>query len=124
MRTWADAAGLVPSGQTIDRDAGEGPPRCCGRRLVAADSLVCYDDLSPDGLKRLLARLPHLEGIAPLYLCDGCSELIIREEVVTRLERAIDFGEPQDVVDKARDLDLRPAHVEALIEDHLRALSG
>lgn len=91
---------------------------------MAADALICYDDLAPERRKALLERLPHLAGADPLYLCDGCSELLIRNLVITREERAIDFGESQDIVDKARDLDLRPAHVEALIEDRLRVLAG
>jgi hypothetical protein len=122
VKTWADEAGLTPASKSIDRDAGEGPPRCCGRRFVAADSLICYDELAPDRLKALIVRLPHLDEASPLYLCDGCSELLIRELVFTREERAIDFGLPQEIVDKARDLDLMPAHVAALIEDRLRAL--
>jgi len=103
--TWADDAKIDPPGLSIDRDAGEGPVRCCGRRHVAADSLVCYDNLAPERLKALIARLPHLEGVSPLYLCDGCSELVIRENVLTREERAIDFGLSQEFVDKARSLD-------------------
>jgi hypothetical protein len=124
MTTWADVAGIVPPGLSIDRDAGEGPPRCCQRRLVAADMLICYDEIAPERLKALVAQLPHLEGVSPLYLCDGCSELIIRKGVMTREQRAIDFGLPQAVVDKARDLDLAPVHMEALIEDRLRTLTN
>jgi hypothetical protein len=122
VKTWADEAGIDPPGLSMDRDAGEGPPRCCGRRFVAADGLVCYDDLAPERLKRLLARLPRLAEAASIYLCDGCSELLLREEIFTREERAIDFGLPQNIVDNARDADLAPAHQEALIEDRLRAL--
>lgn len=121
MKTWADAAELVPASQTIDRDRGEGPVRCCHRRLVAADALVCYDDLSAERRSALEQRLPHLQGVTPLYLCDACSELLIREVVFTREERAIDFGLDQDIIDKARDRDLAPAHLEALIEDRQRS---
>jgi hypothetical protein len=116
-------AGIDPPSQSIDRDAGEGPPRCCKRRVVAADALVCYDELAPERLKALLARLPHLAGVTPLYLCDSCSEMLIREGKMTREERAIDFGESQEIIDKARDHDLAPEYVAALIEDRLRALS-
>jgi hypothetical protein len=107
VNTWADERQLDVRAVTIDRDAGEGPPRCCARRLIAADSLVCYDKLAPERRAALLARLPHLEGVTPLYLCDACSELLIREAVMTREERALDFGLPQEIVDKARDLDER-----------------
>jgi hypothetical protein len=123
LKTWADVAELDPPSQSIDRDAGEGPPRCCKRRIVAADALVWYDELGAKRRAALLERLPHLEGVAPLYLCDSCSELLIREEIITREERAVDFGETQKIIDKARDQDLRPAHVAAIIEDRLRVLS-
>ena len=109
MKTWASDQGLEPQSQTIDRDASEGPPRCCRRRLVAADALVCYDELAPERLAAVLERLPHLKGVTPLYLCDACGDLIIREAVVTREDRALDFGLGQDVVDKARDLDRKTA---------------
>ena len=107
MRTWASDQGLDPQAQSIDRDAGEGPPRCCGRRLVAADALVCYDELAPERRKALLERLPHLQDVTPLYLCDACSELLIREAVITREDRALDFGLPAEVVEKARVLDVQ-----------------
>lgn len=122
MKTWADVAGIVPPATSVDRDAGEGPPRCCNRRLVAADALICYDALAPERRAALVARWPHLEGVTPLFLCDGCSEWITRERVMTREARMRDFGESQEIVDKARDLDLQPSHLEALIEDRLRAL--
>jgi hypothetical protein len=104
-KTWADVAGIDPPSLSIDRDAGEGPPRCCSRRHVAADALVCYDDLAPERRKALLARLPQLAGVDGVYLCDGCSELLVREVVITREERAIDFGLPQAIIDQARGLD-------------------
>jgi len=105
MKTWADAAGVVPPATSIDRNAGEGPPRCCARRIVAADALVCYDDLAPERLAAVLERLPQLKGVSPLYLCDGCASLVVREEVVTREELAVDLGLSADLVSKARDMD-------------------
>lgn len=105
MRTWADDAKIDPPSLSVDRDNGDGPPRCCPRRLVAADALVYYGELAPGRRQALLARFPHLEGVGPLYLCDGCSELLIRELIITREERAVDFGLPQEIVDKARDSD-------------------
>lgn len=106
MRTWADTAQVEPRGLSIDRDAGEGPPRCCGRRLVAADALVCYDDLAPERLAEIVKRLPQLADLTPLYLCDGCSELLIREAVITREGRALDFGLSEEIVNKERERDL------------------
>jgi hypothetical protein len=116
VKTWASDQGFTQASQMVDRDAGQGPVRCCGRRLVAADALVCYDELAPERLAAVLERLPHLKGVTPLYLCDACSELIIREEVVTREDRALDFGLPQDVVDKARDLDRKAGRTLTVIE--------
>lgn len=107
MKTWADEANVGPRGLSIDRNAGEGPPRCCERRLVAADALVCYDDLAPERLAEIVKRLPHLADLTPLYLCDSCSELLIRERVITREARALDFGLPQEIVAKERERDLR-----------------
>jgi hypothetical protein len=107
MKTWADEAGIIPPSRSIDRDAGEGPPRCCVRRLVAADALVCYDELALERLAELAKRFPHLAEITPLYLCDGCADTLIREEIITREDRAIDFGLPQEIVDKAREQDLK-----------------
>jgi hypothetical protein len=86
VKTWADVAGIVPSATSIDRDAGEGPPRCCGRRLVAADALVCYDEIAPERLAAVLERLPSLKGVRPLYLCDGCRGTIRREQLLRRDE--------------------------------------
>lgn len=114
MKTWADEAQVEPRGLSIDRDAGGGPPRCCGRRLVAADALVCYDDLAPERLAEVVKRFPHLAGVTPLYLCDGCSEQLIREAVITREARAVDFGLSQEAIDKERQRDL--ARVRALAE--------
>jgi hypothetical protein len=102
MRKWAEVAGVIPSARSIDRNAGEGPPRCCARRLVSADELVCYDDLAPERLALLLKRLPHLVGVSPLYLCGACGETIIRERLVTREDRARDFGLSTAIVEKAR----------------------
>jgi hypothetical protein len=88
MKTWADAAGIEPQGLSIDRDQGEGPPRCCGRRLVAADALVYFGDLASAPRARLLARWPHLAGVpaTELYLCDGCRGTVRRETVLSRDE--------------------------------------
>lgn len=111
MKTWADEAGITQRARGVDRDAGDGPPRCCARRFIAADALVCYDDLAPGPRAALDARFPHLAGVSPLYLCDGCAETIIRERVVTREGRARDFGLPDAVIEKARlhDNRFRPA---------------
>lgn len=102
MKTWAEEAGIIPPARNIDRDAGEGPPRCCARRRVAADELVCYDDLAPARLAVVLQRFPRLVGASPLYLCGACGETVIREQVVTREDRARDFGLPERVITKAR----------------------
>lgn len=88
MRTWASDAGVDPPGLSIDRDAGEGPPRCCRRRRVAADALVFYGGL-PAGIRgRVLGRFPRLAEISPeeRYLCDGCRETLRRERVIARTE--------------------------------------
>lgn len=102
MKTWANEARISPPSRSIDRDAGEGPPRCCARRLVAADALVNYDELAAERLAELVKRFPHLQAVSPLYLCDGCADTIIRERIVTREDRARDFGLPSTVVAKAR----------------------
>lgn len=111
MRTWAGESGVGSPSRSIDRDAGEGPPRCCARRLVSADELVCYDDLAPERLALVLQRLPHLVWVRPLYLCGACGETIIRERIVTREDRARDFGLPTALIEKARRHDdrFRPA---------------
>jgi hypothetical protein len=106
MNTWADDAKIVPPGLPIDRDADEGPPRCCARRFVAADALVCYDELAPERRTALLKRFPHLSGVSPLYLCDACGDTLVRERVITREERAIAFGLSAAAVAKARAQDL------------------
>lgn len=74
---------------------------------MAADSLICYDDLAPERLAAVLERFPHLKDVKPIYLCDGCSELVVRELVITREGRAVDFGLPQEIIDEARALDLK-----------------
>jgi len=86
MKTWADVAGIEPRGLSIDRDQGEGPPRCCNRRLVAADALVHFGDLASARLAAVLARFPHLADVpvAELYLCDACRGTIRREQVIAR----------------------------------------
>jgi hypothetical protein len=106
MKTWADVAGIEPRGLSLDRDKGEGPPRCCDRRLVAADALVCYDDVSAGLLSVLVTRFPHLEHAAKIYLCDACSDTLIRERLVTREDRALDLGLPREIVEKMRAHDL------------------
>lgn len=107
MKTWAQEAGISPPACNIDRDAEEGPTRCCARRLVPADEMVCYDDLAPDRLAIVLERFPHLVGVSPLYLCGACGETLIRERVVTREDRARDFALPESIIEKARIQDAR-----------------
>ncbi len=99
IETWNDADPRLPA-RSIDRDVGEGPPRCCARRLVAADSLVRYDRLPPDLLAKVRQRFPDLPA-GPLYLCDACGETLIREGVLTREERARGFGLSPKMVAKA-----------------------
>lgn len=101
MRTWADAAGVVPPARSIDRDQGEGPPRCCARRLVSADSLICYDDVSAELLSVLVTRFPHLEKAEQIFLCDACAETLIREHLITREDRARVFGLSEKLIAKA-----------------------
>lgn len=88
MKTWADEAQVEPPGLSIDRGVGEGPPRCCARRLVAADALVHFGDLLPALLAKVLDRFPHLGSVPPdqLYLCDGCRGSLRREAVLKRDE--------------------------------------
>lgn len=105
MKTWADMAKVSPPGSPIDRDAGEGPPRCCTRRLVAADALVCYDDLPGALLAVVKERFPAIASMTPIYLCDGCSDTLVREGVITREERAAGLGLSAASVLKARELD-------------------
>ena len=107
MKTWADAAGLLSPSQTIDRDAGEGPARCCGRRLVAADALICYDDVSAELLSILVTRFPHFAEAEQIFLCDACADTLVREQLITREDRATDLRLPQEVVDKMRDQDIK-----------------
>lgn len=107
MKTWADATELDPPSRSIDRDLGEGPTRCCARRLVAADALVCYDEVSADLLSILLTRFPHMEKAPAIYLCDACADILIREKLVKREDRAIDFGLSQDTINKMRDQDTK-----------------
>ena len=102
MKTWADDADIAPPSRSIDRDAGEGPPRCCARRFVAADALVRYDQLPLDSLALVKERFPHLASIAPLYLCDACGETLVREHVWTREDRAEGLGLSSTAVAKAR----------------------
>ena len=107
MRTWAEASDLASPSQTVDRDAGEGPLRCCARRLVAADALICYDDVSAELLSVLVTRFPHLEKATEIFLCDACADTLVREQLVSREDRAIDLGLSQEVVAKMRDQDLK-----------------
>jgi len=88
VKTWADEAGIVPPGKSIDRDAGEGPPRCCARRFVAADALVHFGELSAPRLAKVRARFPKHQNVpdVDLYLCDGCRGTIRREAVLARNE--------------------------------------
>jgi len=102
MKTWADAAGIIPPAASIDRDAGDGPPRCCNRRLVAADALVCYDEADAVRLALILDRLLLLRQAPNVFLCDACADLIVREQLVTREERALDLKLSAELVEKAR----------------------
>ena len=66
----------------------DGPPRCCNKRLVAADSLVHYGGLSGPVRQRIYKRFPQLADVPPglLYLCDGCRETLRREGILTKDE--------------------------------------
>jgi hypothetical protein len=88
VKTWADAVGVVPASASIDRDVGEGPPRCCAKRHVSADALVYFGDLPSARLDRLRARFPALATVpdGELYLCDGCRGTVRREIVLAREE--------------------------------------
>jgi hypothetical protein len=96
-RTWADvlAERAVDAGTPgplpavpVDRFRGEGPPRCCARRRIAADMLVWYGGLGVTLLGRVRSRFPHLADTpdTDLYLCDGCRETLRRERIIARLE--------------------------------------
>jgi hypothetical protein len=96
-RTWADVlaeraveAGkpAPPQALPVDRFRGEGPPRCCGRRRIAADMLVWYGGLGATLLGRVRSRFEHLADVpdADLYLCDGCRETLRRNRVLLRTE--------------------------------------
>lgn len=78
------SAGVYYAGPVVDREAGEGPPRCCPRRRVLADKLVWYGGISDEALARVRARLPHLAEVArdDLYLCSGCILRLLREGVI------------------------------------------
>ena len=69
----------------VDRRAGEGPPRCCERDVIAADMLVWVGGLSEDALARVRAAIPRLveAPVEELYLCDGCRERLLRRGVLT-----------------------------------------
>ena len=69
----------------VDRAAGDGPPRCCRRRRIAADMLVWYGGLSDDALARLREALPHLANVPrdDLYLCDGCRDGLLRDGILS-----------------------------------------
>lgn len=108
MKTWADTARVVPPALNIDRDAGEGPPRCCARGKVAADALIWYGELPVTIRSKVLARFPKLVNVptSGLYLCDACAETLVRERVITREERAVGLGLAADRVAAARAHDL------------------
>lgn len=78
------SAGVYYAGPVVDRDAGEGPPRCCAKRRVLADKLVWYGGVSNEALARVRARLPHLAEVArkDLYLCSRCILRLLREGVL------------------------------------------
>lgn len=101
--TWADDRGVMPTSQTIDRDAGAGPPRCCVTRLVAADGLVWWGGQPAEILGRVRAALPALASVgdADLYLCGGCRETLWREKLVTREEIARGLGLSETLIAKA-----------------------
>lgn len=105
MSTWADQRRLNVSERaaTLNRDAGEGPPRCCATREVVCDGLAFWGELPTELLARTRGRLPQLIAIADvdLYLCAGCRELLFREKVVTREEVARGLGLPVNAIAKA-----------------------
>jgi hypothetical protein len=107
VKTWADVANVEPRGLSLDRDKGEGPPRCCDRRLVAADALICYDDLAAVRQLELLKRFPHLDGKTPVYLCDACADTLVRERIISHEDRALDFGLDAAVIARARARDAK-----------------
>lgn len=73
---------------SIDRGRGEGPPRCCGVDVVAADELVWYGGLPAEVLARVRACLPRLAGIPDedLYLCGSCRNRLRNKRVLQRSE--------------------------------------
>ena len=77
-------AGVYYAGPVVDREAGEGPPRCCAKRRILADKLVWYGGISNDALTRLRARMPHLAEVAreDLYLCSRCIVRLLRDGVL------------------------------------------
>lgn len=93
-RTWASDEGIQPPGLPIDRDAGEGPPRCCKIRRVAADALAWWGGHPAALLARARAAHPHWNTIADqdLYVCSACQERLLALKVVTREELARAFG--------------------------------
>lgn len=103
LKTWADERRLEEPATSVNRDAGEGPPRCCTTAVVAGDGLVWWGELPAELLERVFARFPTLATIPleDLYLCGGCREQLFREELVTREEVARGLGLPPAVVAKA-----------------------
>lgn len=87
----------------LDREIDVYPPPCCARRRIAADVLVYVGTLPAPVLDLVRGRFPHLASIADgdLYLCDGCRETLVREQVITREGMARGFGAPADIVAKA-----------------------
>jgi hypothetical protein len=80
MKTWrTDAA-------PVNRDAGEGPPRCCGTAIVAGDELWWLGGLPAPMLATMRTVFPAWASIADadLYACGHCKELLFRHLKVSR----------------------------------------
>jgi hypothetical protein len=121
MKTWADERRLERRATSVNRDAGEGPPRCCATTVVACDGLVWWGGLPVELLERVYVHFPVLAAIQleELYLCGGCREQLFRSGVVTREEIARGLELPPAVVAKAwrhDELSLRRGAVKAPAE--------
>lgn len=103
MRTWADVAAVAPPSKSLNRNAGEGPPRCCNVQLVAADALIWWGGLPALIIGKAKARFPRLSAVAneELYLCSNCGETLVREKLITREELARSQGLSERQVAKA-----------------------
>jgi len=94
VKTWTDTPAAV------NRDLGEGPPRCCSTAVVTGDSLVTWGGLPSAVLDVVRARLPSLPDDPDLYLCAGCRETMFREKLLTREEVARGLGMSAAIIAK------------------------